>query len=134
MPAEVLPKLGGEEVIKQRVEAAAEAGQAQREWVEPTHGHLRGAVGHDALGHHQVEQEVDVIGGEAEHEEGRAAEDHLQSALLLRVCLLLPKRVRLDPEGGGSGARRGAEGALLTRRLSSLQRAGDEDGAVADAD
>lgn len=106
------PKLSVEEVIKQRVEAAAEAGQAQGERVEPPHGQLRGAVGHDALGHHQVKQEVDVVGCEADQEEGAAAEDHLQSALLLRVGLLPSKGLRLDAEGGGSGARGAA--VLLT--------------------
>lgn len=130
MAAEVKPKLGVEEVIKQGVEAAAEAGQAQRERVEPPHGQLRGAVGHDALGHHQVKQEVDVVGCEADQEEGGAAEDHLQSALLLRVRLLPSEGLRLDAEGGGSGARGVA--VLVTCR-SFLQRAGDEDGAVADA-
>lgn len=130
MAAEVKPKLGIEKVIKQRVEAAAEAGQAQRERVEPPHGQLRGAVGHDALGHHQVKQEVDVVGCEADQEEGGAAEDHLQSALLLCVCLLPSKGLRLDAEGRGSGAR-GA--AVLITCLSLLQRAGDEEGAEADA-
>lgn len=95
-------ELSGEKVVKHRVEAAAEAGQAQRKRVELTHGQLRGTVGHDPLGHHQVKQEVDVIGSEADQEEDGAAEDHLQSAPLLHVCLVPSVRVRLDAEGVGS--------------------------------
>lgn len=105
MAPEVKPKLSGEKVIKNRVEAATEAGQAQRKWVELPHGQLRGTVGHDALGHHQVKQEVDVIGSEADQEEDGAAEDHLQSALLLRVGLVSSIQVGLDAEGLCSRAR-----------------------------
>lgn len=114
------PELGGEKVIKHRIEAAAEAGQAEGEWVEPTHGQLRGAVGHDALGHHQVKQEVDVIGSEADQEEDEAADDHLQSALLLRICLHPPIRIRPGAEGVGSRAHRGTEVAVAIARLPLL--------------
>lgn len=114
------PELGGEKVIKHRIEAAAEAGQAEGEWVEPTHGQLRGAVGHDALGHHQVKQEVDVIGSEAHQEEDEAADDHLQSALLLRICLHPPIRIRPGAERVGSRARRGTEVAVAIARLPLL--------------
>lgn len=98
------PKLSGEIVIKHGVEAATEAGQAQGKRVEPTHGQLRGTVGQDALGHHQIKQEVDVVGSEADQEEDEAAEDHLLSTLLLHACLVLSIRVRLDAEGVGSRA------------------------------
>lgn len=115
-----MPKLGGEKVIKHRVEATTEAGQAQGKWMELTHGQLRGTVGHDALGHHQVKQEVDVIGSEADQEEDGAAEDHLQSALLLHACLVPLIRVRLDAAGVELRACCGAEAAGAIARLSLL--------------
>lgn len=87
------PELGIQEVIEQRVEAAAQAGQAQGHRVELTHRQIGCAVGHDVLRHHQVEQEVDVVGGEADQEQGRAAEHHSQSAPLLGVRLPLRESV-----------------------------------------
>lgn len=129
--AKVMPELSSEKVVKYGVEAAAEAGQAQGKRVEPTHGQLGGAVGHDALGHHQVQQEVDVIGGEADQEEDGAAEDHLQSAPLLRARLVPSIRVGLGAERVGSRARRGPQAAVAIARLSLPEGAGDDDGAVA---
>lgn len=79
------PELGCQKVVEQWVEAAAHAGQAQGHWVELTHGQPRGTVGHDVLRHHEVEQEVEVVRGKAEQEEGKAAQHHSQGAPLLSV-------------------------------------------------
>lgn len=78
-----------DEVIKQWIEAAAQAGQAQRHMVKLFHSQPGGAVGHKVLRHHHVEQEVDVVRGEAEQKESGTAQHQPQSSLLLAVHILL---------------------------------------------
>lgn len=55
--------------------------------MELVHSHPGGTVGHDVLLHQQVQNEVEVVGGEAEQEEGRAAQHHPQGTPLLAGCL-----------------------------------------------
>ena len=131
------PELGCQEIIEQRVEAAAQARYAQRHRVELTHRLSGAAVGHYVLGHHQVEQEVEVVGGEAEQEQGRAAQHHPQGALLLPVGQPVVGRVRLTVGGDGlkSAACGGVQGggALLVPGLSLVEGLDNADGAVSDA-
>lgn len=95
---EVHPEFSCQEVVEERIEAAAQTGHAQRQRVELTHGQRGGAVRQDLLRNHQVEQEVDVVRGKAEQEEGRAAQHHPQSPSFLTVGQLF-----LCPTAGGDG-------------------------------
>lgn len=133
---QVLPELGVQEVVEQRVEAAAQAGQAQRHRVELEHGLLGATVRDDVLLHHQVEQEVDVVGSEAQQEEGRAAQHHAQGALLLATRMLLPVNLEAGGDRLKPAAARGVigSGAHVVFVLPLLEGADYADRAVAYAD
>lgn len=93
------PKLGCKKVIKDGVEAAAQARHAQRHWVKLEHHPSDGAAGHDTLLHHQVEREVEVVRSEAEQKENEAAHHHPQSTPLLAICVLFIRFLRLAVGG-----------------------------------
>lgn len=82
-----LRELGRQEVVHYRVEAAAEAGEAERDGMELSDGFPQGAVCDDVLASHQVEEEVDVVGGEAQQEDEHAHEHHAESLTLVAVLL-----------------------------------------------
>lgn len=87
------------EVIKERIEAAAHACHAQRHWVKLFDRQPGGTVEDKVLRNHQVEQEVDVIRGEAEQKESRAAQDHPQSSPLLTIHMLFMVLISLTVGG-----------------------------------
>lgn len=78
MLGQLLLELGGQEVVEERVQTAVQTRHAQRNRVklsdDPTHLTVR----YDALGDHQIKQEVDVVGSETEEEDARAGPDHAQ--------------------------------------------------------
>lgn len=86
---EVHSEFGVEKVIKQRIEATAQARQAQRDLVKLFHSQPGGTVGHKVTRHHDVENEIDVVWGEAEQKECSTAQYQPQSSPLLTVPILL---------------------------------------------
>lgn len=136
---EVHSEFGVQEVIQERVQAAAHARQAEGNGVKLFDGQHGGAVYDKPLRDHQVEHKVDVVRGEAEQEKSRAAQDHPQGPPLLAavgglfvafVC------VAVGSEGLESAAHRGAGsgGVLPVLGLAVVEGPGYADGAVADAD
>lgn len=81
-------KFGREEVIKNGVEAAAQACYAQRHWVKLQYYPPDRTVDHNVLPHYYVEGEVQVIRSKAEQKESETAQHHAQSTSLLTACLL----------------------------------------------
>lgn len=101
-------ELGGHEVVEDWIQAAVKAGQAEGDRVEAERAPVDGTVLDDVLYHHHEEREVDVVGGEADEEDGRAHQDHAQSLLLLASVLqlrwTLPQRLPHLPSAAGDDA------------------------------
>ena len=101
-------ELGGHEVVEDRIQAAVEARQAEGDGVEAERAPVKGTVLDDVLYHHHEEREVDVVGGEADEEDGRAHQDHAQSLLLLAGVLqlrwTLPQGLPHLPSAAGNDA------------------------------
>lgn len=78
MLGQLLLELGGQEVVDERVEAAVQARHAERNRVKLSDGPTHFTVSYDALGYHEIKQEVDVVWGEAEEEDTCTHPDHAQ--------------------------------------------------------
>lgn len=79
MLLQLLLELRGQKVVDEWVEAAVQACNAERDGVEQSDGLNRYTICYDALGYHQVQQEVDVVGGKTEQEDPCAHPNHAQS-------------------------------------------------------
>ena len=75
----LLEALGGE-VVHHGVQAAVEAGHAQRDWVERPGEALHAAAGQRLGAHQGVEEEDGVVGHEADDEDAQVDQDHAQDA------------------------------------------------------
>lgn len=131
-------EFGVQEVIQQRVQAAAHARQAEGNGVKLFDSQHGGAVYDNPLRDHHVEHEVDVVRGEAEQEKSRAAQDHLQGPPLLAAVgglFVAFVWVAVGSEGLESAAHRraGSDGVLPVLGLTVVERPGYADGGVADA-
>lgn len=76
MPEQLVLELRGHEVVEDRIQAAVEAGQAEGDGMEAERVAVHGAVLDDVLDHHHEEGEVDVVGGEADEEDGGTHQHH----------------------------------------------------------
>lgn len=101
-------ELRGHEVVEDGIQAAVEAREAEGDGVEAEGAPVDGAVLDDVLDHHHEEREVDVVGGEADEEDGCAHQDHAQSLPLLAGVLqrrgALPQGLPHLPSAAGDDA------------------------------
>lgn len=84
----LLPELSSQEVINEWVQAAVKTRHAKRNGMKPFDGQSKFTVCNKALGYHQIEQKVDVVGGETETEDSCADPDHVQGLLIVTCGLL----------------------------------------------
>lgn len=81
------------EIVHERVQAAVQAGQAQRDGVAALDQAPDGAVAQDVGFHQEVQGHGDVVGGEAQKEDHGAAQHHPQRPPLLPLVRDRPRRL-----------------------------------------